>query len=108
MKQTTPVQIVRNFHRWSGILLIFLVGIKILTGFNAAGNISLLSVSLAYQLHYAVLIDVSLLFFFISHAVYGLFKMVSGKSANKIKLFWLMTAAIFVLFIFAVVFIYWL
>lgn len=108
MKSTTLIQIVRHFHRWSGIALILLVGAKILTGFNAAGNIQILPISRAYQFHLSIFIDILLLFLFIGHALYGLFKMVQGKVKNKVMVFLWMNVIGLLIFSLSIVFVYFI
>lgn len=98
MKPATPIQFVRSFHRWSGVLLILLIGLKMISGFNAAGQIQWMPVSLAYRLHYAVWIDIPLMFLFIAHAFYGLYKMVQTQKTNRVSLFWWTNGIILLVF----------
>ena len=107
MEKFSPIVFVRLFHRWSGIFLILFVGLKILSGYVAAGNIEVLSQEMAYRIHYALWIDIPLLFLFIFHSLYGLFKIINpyvGK--NKITVFWIITSLAIVLFLVALIFIY--
>ncbi|MBN2103118.1 hypothetical protein JW835_03660 [bacterium] len=99
MKSAMLIRFVRSFHRLSGILLIVLVGIKMWTGFAMVGTIQWIPRSQAYLIHFAVWIDIPLLFLFIGHAVYGLFNIIKTKIENRVWLFWWMTCIGLLIFI---------
>jgi len=75
---TAQASIIRIFHRWSGLILILLVGLKILSGYR-----------LIPFRHVTVWVDIPLVFFFIFHASYGLLKirMVRLQKKNQAFLF---------------------
>jgi succinate dehydrogenase/fumarate reductase cytochrome b subunit len=107
MKNITPVIFVRFFHRWSGILLIVFVGLKIVSGYVAAGNLEVLNQETAYRIHYALWVDLPLLFLFIFHSCYGIFKILKQYFSRKQHLlFYIMTLLALVLFVLAVIVIY--
>lgn len=66
-----------NFHRISGIGLIILISLKILTGFSMIGKITIMDSSLSHSIHVNPWLDIPILFLFIFHALYGLFKIFS-------------------------------
>jgi hypothetical protein len=106
MKPTTPMRFIRVFHRWSGISLILIISLKILSGLSAAGRIMTIPVSQAYALHFAAWLDVPLLLLFYFHALYGLFKIIQGKIQNKVLLFWCTNIIGVLLFVWSILFIY--
>lgn len=65
---------VRNFHKYSGLLLILLVSLKLLTGFETQQKLGLLPGVLALRWHTRLWIDLPLTALFLFHASYGLFK----------------------------------
>jgi hypothetical protein len=83
MKQSEPNQIVRILHRWSGMLLIVVILIKILSGWSAVGYPG----KVPAQFHVTFWVDVPLLFLFILHALYGIFKIIQAPVKNKVLLF---------------------
>ena len=106
MKRFTPIIFVRLFHRWSGILLIVFVGLKILSGYSVTGEMGIFSQKTAYRIHLADWVDGPLLFLFIFHSLYGLFKIVNqylGKGRTTV--FWVFTSLAVVLFLLALIFI---
>ncbi len=107
MKKLTLIIFVRIFHRWSGMFLIVFVGLKILSGYVAAGNLGFLNQETAYHIHYALWVDLPLLFLFIFHSFYGLFKILNQYYSSKQRLlFNIITLLAMVLFILGVIFIY--
>ena len=108
MKPTTPMRFIRVFHRWSGVLLIFIVGLKIVSGLSAAGQIMLLPVSGAYSLHLSAFLDTPLLFLFYFHALYGLFKIFQGKIQKKVLIFWFTNVIGLLLFAWSILVIYFI
>jgi succinate dehydrogenase/fumarate reductase cytochrome b subunit len=107
MRKFTPIIFVRLFHRWSGILLIVFVGLKLLSGYSAVGDIGVLNGETAERVHFALWVDIPLLFLFISHSCYGLFKILNPYFSKKQHLlFYIMTLLAMVLFVLTVIFIY--
>ena len=78
------------FIRFSGPLLLILVGLKILSGYSLVGRIQ---ASWLSNLHINKPIDLLLLFVFIFHALYGLrlFLMDLGMVKQEKILFWAFT-----------------
>ena len=88
------------FIRFSGPLLLILVGLKILSGYAVVGKIG--EASRLSGLHQNRALDILLLFVFIFHALYGLrlFLIDLGMVKQEKVLFWVFTiasAAIFLL-----------
>lgn len=79
------------FIRFSGPLLLLLVGLKILSGYALTGEFE--NSSWLAQLHQNRTMDLILLFFFIFHAGYGLrlFLIDLGWVKQEKILFWLFT-----------------
>lgn len=87
------------FIRFTGPLLLILVGLKILSGYSLVGRIQAPWLS---NLHIHKTLDISLLFVFIFHALYGLrlFLIDLGMAKHERMLFWaftLISAGLFVL-----------
>jgi succinate dehydrogenase/fumarate reductase cytochrome b subunit len=87
------------FIRFSGPLLLILVGIKIFSGYSSVGKIR--GISWLSDLHFNKTLDLFLIFFFIFHALYGLrlFLIDFGMVEREKLLFWIfsiMAAAIFI------------
>ena len=88
------------FIRFSGPLLLILVGLKILSGYSLVGKIQ--GISWLTNLHLNKTLDLLLLFIFIFHALYGLrlFLIDFGMVKRERLLFWaftLISAGLFVL-----------
>jgi succinate dehydrogenase/fumarate reductase cytochrome b subunit len=79
------------FIRFSGPLLLILVGVKILSGYALIGRIT--GVSWLSDLHQNRALDILLLFLFIFHAFYGLrlFLIDLGMVKREKALFWAFT-----------------
>lgn len=79
------------FIRFSGPLLLVLVGIKILSGYALVGKIA--GASWLSNLHQNKAFDIFLLFLFIFHAFYGLrlFLVDLGMVKHEKALFWIFT-----------------
>lgn len=79
------------FIRFSGPLLLILVGVKILSGYALIGRIA--GVSWLSDLHQNRALDILLLFLFIFHALYGLrlFLIDLGMMKKERSLFWILT-----------------
>jgi succinate dehydrogenase/fumarate reductase cytochrome b subunit len=88
------------FLRFSGPLLLILVGLKILSGYSLVGKMD--GILWLSELHQNQTLDVLLLFVFIFHALYGLrlFLIDMGMAKREKLLFWvftIMAVAIFTL-----------
>ena len=88
------------FIRFSGPLLLILVGLKILSGYSLVGKIQ--GAPWLSNLHIHRALDLLLLFVFIFHALYGLrlFLIDLGMMKQEKVLFWaftLLSAGLFVL-----------
>ena len=92
------------FVRFSGPLLIILVGLKILSGYSLVGRIQ--GASWLSNLHINRTIDLLLLFVFIFHALYGLrlFLIDLGMIKREKILFWASTIISAGLFVFSYVY----
>ena len=107
MEKKSILVFIRTFHRWSGILLILTVSLKILSGYAINGFLSFFSQSSGYKIHYARWIDIPLIFLFIFHASYGILKIVIPKNNKKNQTVFLITNCVaMVLFLTAMLFIY--
>jgi succinate dehydrogenase/fumarate reductase cytochrome b subunit len=92
--------------RFSGPLLLMLVGLKILSGYSLVGRIQ--GVSWLSNLHINRTLDLLLLFVFIFHALYGLrlFLIDFGMVKKEKVLFWASTIISVGLFVFSYVYIF--
>ncbi len=92
------------FIRFSGPLLLILVGLKILSGYSLVGKIQ--RISWLTSLHLNKTLDLLLLFVFIFHALYGLrlFLIDLGMVKKEKLLFWAFTMISAGLFIFSYVY----
>ena len=106
MKNTTPLTFIRIFHRWSGLFLIVFIALKILSGYVIAGQLGILSNRVGYLIHYAKVVDIPLLFLFIFHSIYGVYKIVQRKVKDKVGFFLIATFLALLLYITAILFIY--
>ena len=93
------------FIRFSGPLLLILIGLKILSGYSLVGRIQ---ASWLSNLHINKTLDLLLLFVFIFHALYGLrlFLIDLGMVKHERILFWAFTLASAGLFVFSYVFLF--
>ncbi len=92
------------FIRFSGPLLLILVGIKILSGYSLVGKIQ--GIPWLTDLHLNKALDLLLLFVFIFHALYGLrlFLIDFGMVKRERLLFWTSTLISAGLFVFSYVY----
>jgi len=92
------------FVRFSGPLLVILVGLKILSGYSLVGRIQ--GGSWLSTLHAHRILDLVLLFVLIFHALYGLrlFLIDLGMVKKEKILFWASTIISVVLFVFCYVY----
>lgn len=90
--------------RFSGPLLLILVGLKILSGYSLVGRIR--GVSWLSNLHINSTLDLLLLFVFIFHALYGLrlFLVDFGMVKKEKVLFWASTIISAGLFVFSYIY----
>jgi len=90
--------------RFSGPLLLILVGLKILSGYSLVGRIQ--GVSWLSNLHMNRTLDLLLLFVFIFHALYGLrlFLIDFGMVKKEKVLFWASTIISAGLFVFSYIY----
>ena len=90
--------------RFSGPLLLILVGLKILSGYSLVGRIQ--GVSWLSNLHINRTLDLPLLFVFIFHALYGLrlFLIDFGMVKKEKVLFWASTIISAGLFVFSYIY----
>ena len=90
--------------RFSGPLLLILVGLKILSGYSLVGRIR--GVSWLSNLHIDRTLDLLLLFVFIFHALYGLrlFLIDFGMVKKEKVLFWASTIISAGLFVFSYIY----
>jgi succinate dehydrogenase/fumarate reductase cytochrome b subunit len=93
------------FIRFSGPLLLILVGLKILSGYSLVGRIQ---ASWLSKLHVNKTLDLLLLFVFIFHALYGLrlFLIDFGMVKQEKILFWAFTVVSAGLLAFSYVFLF--
>jgi succinate dehydrogenase/fumarate reductase cytochrome b subunit len=78
------------FHRVSGVILILLMGVKIVTGFGIMGRFGADSIEPMRLLHRDPVIEISLLFLFVYHAVWGLRTILVDLGLRREKsLFWI-------------------
>jgi hypothetical protein len=107
MKETTPAVVIRMFHRWSGLLLILLVGDKLISGLRLSGAIHFPGESAANWMHFSHWVDVPLIFLFIFHSTYGILKMLMSRGVQKkVRAFVIANAVALVLFAVCVRFVF--
>ena len=92
------------FIRFSGPLLLILVGLKILSGYALLGKIE--GTSWLSTLHQNRILDILLLVMFIFHALYGLrlFLIDLGMMRHERILFWTFSIISIVAFVFSYVY----
>lgn len=84
------------FHRISGLALILLIGVKILSGYALTGQIELKNTD---AWHINKTIDVLILFLFIFHSLYGLRTIIVDLGVKRERLlFWSFNIIAVVLF----------
>lgn len=80
------------FHRISGIVLIFLIGFQLFTGFFQASTASSEAVKVTAGLHKHVLLNCLMVFLFVFHALYGVRTILLDLGIGREKLlFWACT-----------------
>ena len=92
------------FHRISGLVLVVLIGIKILSGYAVTGDINWTSGDV---LHTNRVIDVSILFLFVFHSLYGIRTVLIDLGFKRERLlFWASNTIALVVLLFSIYFIY--
>lgn len=87
------------FHRISGIVLIFLIGFQLFTGFFQASTASSEAIKTTAGLHKHVLLNCLMVFLFVFHALYGVRTILLDLGMRREKLlFWIFTLLGFALF----------
>jgi succinate dehydrogenase/fumarate reductase cytochrome b subunit len=100
MKDATPVQIIRHVHRWSGLLLILFVGMKMLSGLRLAGTVSFPGEAVARWMHFSRWVDVPFFLLFTVHAAYGILRIRMAAVRSKVRAFAVASAAALAVFAF--------
>jgi len=107
MKETTPLVLIRHFHRWSGLTLILLVAAKLISGFRLSGAIGFPSEAIANSMHFSHWVDIPLVFFFLFHAAYGVLKVLMARGVQKkVRAFVIANAIAFIIFVSCIVFVF--
>ncbi len=92
------------FHRISGIILIVLIAIKIISGYAVTGEVNWTSVDI---LHTNKAIDITILFLFIFHSLYGIRTILIDLGFKQERLLlWTSSIAALVISLFSIYFIY--
>ena len=92
------------FHRISGLVLVVLIGIKILSGYAVTGDINWTSVDV---LHTNRVIDVSILFLFVFHSLYGIRTVLIDLGFKRESLlFWASNTIALMVLLFSIYYIY--
>ena len=86
MKVQTAQRLVRFMHRLSGLLLIPLMLIKLLSGYGLVNKVTLFDYSAASKMHLSRWLDIPLLLFVIFHASFGVLRVLLPKIKNKIAI----------------------
>jgi succinate dehydrogenase/fumarate reductase cytochrome b subunit len=106
MEPRAQAAFVRGFHKYSGLLLILLVGLKLFSGFEAHQKFGLIPSIQAMRWHTRAWIDLPLTFLFLFHASYGILKIFMVRGITKrVRAFALANLVPGLLFVLAVVFI---
>jgi succinate dehydrogenase/fumarate reductase cytochrome b subunit len=108
-KRSERVMFIWIFHRVTGILLIFLIAIKIISGLGLTGRISVQDV--IYGLHFgnavSMTIDIALIFLVTFHALYGIRTILVDLGIKREKLLlWGFSGAGVVIVTLAMLFVY--
>ena len=90
-------------HRISGLILIALMVIKIITGYGILGHLGYENIEPLRKFHRNPFVEVPLFLLFIYHAIYGIRTALIDLGLRREKLlFWVSNILGFVLFIFVV------
>ena len=107
MKPQAQAAFVRSFHKYSGLLLIGLVSLKLFTGLESRQKIGLLPGIWAMRWHTKTWIDLPLTLLFLFHASYGILKISIVRGvANRARAFALANLVPGLLFLLLLFFIY--
>ncbi|MFQ6093765.1 MAG: hypothetical protein ACE5OR_14010 [bacterium] len=92
------------FHRISGLALIALIGVKIVSGYALTGDVGAADMA---GWHTSSIIDVAILFFFSFHALYGVRTVLIDMGVRRERaLFWSFSTAALALFLGSLYFVY--
>jgi len=107
MEPRAQAAFVRSFHKYSGLLLILLVGLKLFSGFETHQKFGLLPGIQAMRWHTRAWIDLPLTLLFLFHASYGILKisMIRGIG-NRGRAFLCANLVPGILFLLSLAFIY--
>jgi succinate dehydrogenase/fumarate reductase cytochrome b subunit len=97
---------IRSAHRLTGLLLIPLLGLKLLTGFNMVGKFELLAYENAAGIHLGAYVDIPLLFCFFFHGALGILRLMWPRLKKKMSGFIISITAATLLFLIALTFLY--
>jgi len=106
MKAQDSVKTIRFIHRMSGLFLVPLMLLKLMSGFSMVNKLGLFQYETAAGIHLAVFIDIPLLLLFFFHAVYGILRILMPRLRNKQRAMLVSTGIAFVFFAIAMAFIY--
>lgn len=96
----------RFMHRLSGLLLIPLILLKILSGYGLVDKIPFFQYATAVKYHVAQLIDIPLLLFFLMHGAFGVLRIILPKLKNKTRSIVITFLIAFLFFALAIAFLY--
>ncbi len=101
-----PSIFIKQFHRYSGLVLILLVGLKIFSGYILTQQIEM-DGKVGVLLHFAKWIDIPLIILFTVHSVYGVIKFfITPQERNKPHIFWSINGVAIAIILIAFYFIY--
>jgi len=107
MEPRAQAAFVRSFHKYSGLLLILLVSLKLFSGFESYQKFGLLPGVQALRWHTRVWIDLPLTLLFLFHASYGILKIFILRGiANRPRAFALANLLPGLLFLLILIFMY--
>ncbi len=105
MKAISPL-VIRDIHRWSGLLLLPFLLTKILSGYNATGRVSIFAPEIAYRIHSGIWADLGVLFLLCVHAAYAFLRLFLPKMKNKGNALFIASGTALVIFLVTVFFLY--
>lgn len=107
MEPRAQAAFVRSFHKYSGLLLILLVALKLFSGFEAHQKFGLVPGIQAVRWHTRAWVDLPLTFLFLFHASYGILKIFMVRGIKKrVRAFASANVVPGLLFVLTVLFIY--
>lgn len=83
MGKMLPAEQIRIVHRWSGLVLFFCIGIKLISGLTLSGKIAGIEELTANWMHFSKWVDVPLVLAFSIHAAYGILKIWMGRGIEN-------------------------